>query len=117
MDIIPNSKKIKVVPKGSDDILVFPTLYSGINENTVRTCEIWIKLAGNAATGAEAIEVPSSYFIVDEDNFPTSLKGEATNNEAYTYHVFVIRAVPRQGTGTSLCEICYSHFANSNISL
>ena len=117
MDIIPNNKKIKVVPKGNDDILVFPTLYSDINENTVRTCEIWIKLAGNAATGAEAIEVPSSYFIVDEDNFPTSLKGEATANESYTYHVFVIRAVPRQGTGTSLCEICYSHFANSNISL
>lgn len=117
MDIIPNNKKIKVVPKGTDDILVFPTLYSDINENTVRTCEIWIKIAGNAATGAEAIEIPSSYFIVDEDNFPTSLKGEATNNEAYTYHVFVIRAVPRQGTGTSLCEICYSHFANSNISL
>ena len=121
-DIIPNDKKIDVISfvTGSEnDNLVFPTLYSESTENVIKTCEVWVKMEGScsSAQGIAAIIVPASYYIVDEDNFPTSLKGEATANESYTYHVFVIRAVPRQGTGTSLCEICYSHFVNSNISL
>ena len=118
-DIIPNDRKIVTVAysNNGDDHLVFPTLIAHADENVIKTCEVWIKMAGDTteAQGIAAIVVPSSYYIVDESNFPTKLKGEATNNEAYTYHVFVIRAVPRQ-LGT-LCEVCYSHFINTNLSI
>lgn len=119
-DIIPNDKKIDVISfvTGSEnDNLVFPTLYSASTENVIKTCEVWVKMEGScsAAQGIAAIIVPASYYIVDEDNFPTSLKGEATANESYTYHIFVIRAVPRQ-SGT-ICEVCYSHFINTNLSI
>lgn len=119
-EIIPNDQKIVVASfttASEYDHLVFPTLYSASNQNVIKTCELWVKMAGSAsaAQGIAAIVVPSSYFIVDEDNFPTSLKGEAENNESYTYHVFVIRAVPRQ-FGT-LCEVAYSHYINTNLSI
>lgn len=118
-DIIPNDRKIVVVAysNNGDDHLVFPTLISYANENVIKTCEVWVKMAGNTteAQGIVEIDVPSSYYIVDESNFPSNLKGEATNNEAYTYHVFVIRAVPRQ-SGT-LCEVGYSHYINTNLSI
>lgn len=118
-DIIPNDRKIVTVAyfNNGDDHLVFPTLIAFSNENVIKTCEVWVKMAGDTteAQGIAAIVIPSSYYIVDESNFPTKLKGEATNNEAYTYHVFVIRAVPRT-TGT-LCEVGYSHFINTNLSI
>ena len=118
-DIIPNDRKIVVVAysDNGDDHLVFPTLFATTSENVIKTCEVWVKMAGNTteAQGIAAIVVPSSYYIVDESNFPTKLKGEATNSEAYTYHIFVIRTVPRQGA--SLCEVGYSHFINTNLSI
>lgn len=119
-EIIPNDQKIVVASfttASEYDHLVFPTLYSASNQNVIKTCEVWVKMAGDTteAQGIAAIVVPSSYYIVDESNFPTKLKGEATNSEAYTYHVFVIRAVPRQ-LGT-LCEVAYSHYINTNLSI
>ena len=118
-DIIPNDRKIVTVTytNNGDDHLVFPTLIAHANENVIKTCEVWVKMAGDTteAQGIAAIVVPSSYYIVDESNFPTKLKGEATNSEAYTYHIFVIRTVPRQGA--SLCEVGYSHFINTNLSI
>lgn len=121
-DIIPNDRKIVVVSYTitGEDHLVFPTLFSPKNENVIKTCEIWVKMAGDttALQGITAIITPSSYYIVDETNFPTSLKGEATNNEAYTYHIFIIRAVPRNYyQGGTVCEIAYSHYFNTNLSI
>ncbi len=118
-DIIPNDRKVVIVAysNNGDDHLVFPTLIAHANENVIKTCEIWVKMAGNTteAQGITSIVIPSSYYIVDESNFPTKLKGEAINSEAYTYHIFIIRAIPRQ-LGT-FCEVGYSHFINTNISI
>lgn len=118
-DIIPNDRKIIVVAytNNGDDHLVFPSLFGTANENVIKTVEIWVKMAGNIteAQGIQAIVTPSSCFIVDANNFPTKLKGEATNSEAYTYHIFVIRTVPR--LGQTYYELCYSHAFNTNLNI
>ena len=66
--------------------------------------------------------MPSQYFIVDPDNFPTSLKGEAKNGEAYTYHVFVMRCRPipsdlQTGVLINFAELAYSHYINTDANL
>ena len=118
-DIIPNDRKIVVVAysNNGEDHLVFPSLFGTANENVIKTVEVWVKMAGNIteAQGIQAIVTPSSCFIVDADNFPTKLKGEATNSEAYTYHIFVMRTVPR--LGSTYYELCYSHAFNTNLNI
>jgi hypothetical protein len=109
--IIANDKKIEIITWTDEAYLNFPTLSTSADETNVRTVEVWVKMAGNEATGISNIYVPNVCSIVDADNFPANLKGE-DSSKSFTYHIFVMRFIPK--AAATYAELAYSHAFNTN---
>ncbi len=113
--IVSSSKKIDVLTYTSPNpVLSFPTISSSANEMNVRTYELWVKIPGSESTGITSIFTPSTYSVVNSASFPTALKGE-DSTKSYTYHVFVIRFIPRTSTIHPTVTYSYSFSSDENI--
>ena len=105
-DIIGNGRKVIIVPHSANagSCLSFPTLTASVDESNVRTFEVWVKITG-VASSISSVYLPDTYTVADELSFLSELYGNSDYD--YTYHVFVVRCVPR--VAGTYAEISYSH--------
>lgn len=109
-EIINNNKRMYVLNYNSGSVINFPNIISNINENSVRTLEVWVKMNGSESNGVSYFNIPDSYHFINHYD-GLELKGK-DNNRAFTYHVFVLRFIPR--TSGTFVEMSYSHYFNTN---
>jgi hypothetical protein len=115
-------KVYTVVPEDEGCQLNFPKYLvpeADVQRRLVRTNELWVKVDNQSTGSISTIYTPSSYFVINQAEMPTSITPDSSKPR-WSYYVFVLRVLPTSssavdGYAEAFVELSYSHSFDSSI--